>query len=56
MVNRVSPVRKLPFFCFAMLVLLPPRIRIPDVLGVSLSESSWRCLPGAGGSRVAFRL
>ena len=48
MANRVSPVRKLLFFCFAMLALLLLRIHIPDVLGVSRNTHAWGD-PHSGG-------
>ena len=37
MINRVSTVRKLLFLLFCHLALLPPRIHIPGVLGVSIN-------------------
>ena len=41
MVNRASTVRKFLFLLFATLALLPPRIHIPGVLGVSINMHAW---------------
>ena len=40
------------FFCFAMSALSPPRICIPDVLGVSISRHVWDQDPCSTGKHL----